>query len=87
VTGDGVAGAFAEILRGRELQQNGQAVRDAAIMAMQRDGLRPRAIADALHVQAVAAGLTAEQITHLGISVHNVRQVIRTHRWGHPTPV
>lgn len=66
------------ILGGRAMCDAGYAARRAEVFALRARGWRPPAIARELQRRARAAGCSEHQINHyLGVSVHNVRIILR----------
>lgn len=69
------------ILQGLTMRDSGYAARRARVFALRDRGWRPGAIADELEREAREAGCTEWEIRHcLGISIHNVRIILREWR-------
>jgi hypothetical protein len=65
------------ILEGLQLQAQGWQARREVALALRRDGMRPPEIARELARRALEAGCEPEDLERLGISVHNVRVMLR----------
>lgn len=65
------------ILGGLAMRDDGYAARRAEVLALRDQGLRPPDIERELQRRAREAGCSDEQIARLGISVHNVRVILR----------
>ena len=65
------------ILEGLRLQAQGWEARRAVALTLRASGMRPPQIAEEMARRALAGGCAAEDLDRLGISVHNVRLMLR----------
>lgn len=72
--------AFDLILQSERDRKEGWDAREKAILALAATGMSHRTISETLHRQATEAGLGEEDIDALGISLSNVRHVLRERR-------
>lgn len=72
-------GAFEKILQSEQSLHEGRAERDRIIIDLRKQGMSLRGISAALRDQALAAGVTEQQLGDLGISYSAVNTVLQ--RW------